>query len=402
MPSTNLYPYSAIVAIDTTIGGVNHSGSGVLVSPTEVLTAAHMVWDYNKGAATSIVVYPGYDNGLSQFGFITGTVTHYNPINDSGDTIRLPDVHNDYAVIHLDKPTNAGSMALGADYGGGSAFVSGYPWTGETQLNSAQTLRVVPSPYSYYVGADLGPGSSGGPVWTVDANGATVVGVVSSGQADGVGYFAEITMPAKTTIQSWMAQDAAISPNVAYTNSRTGKQGAAALQAASGGPSYLKHQYIWASADGVALTTSMPNTFLRGGAGQDALQVSSGQNVLDGGTGSNFLTGGVGNDTFFTDARGSAPVWNTIRNFHAGDAATVWGFTPGVSSYWWDSQASGAAGSTGATLRANIVGGAGRAGDGVDASITFAGLSVEQAKALHVSTGTQPAGSYLYLSNITA
>ena len=64
----------------------------------------------------------------------------------------------------------------------------------------------------------------------------------------------------------------------------------------------------------------------------------------------------------------------------------------------WDDQIDRAPGSAGATLRANIVGGAGRAGDGIDASVTFAGLSVAQAKALHVSVGTQAAGSYLYFS----
>ena len=161
-------------------------------------------------------------------------------------------------------------------------------------------------------------------------------------------------------------------------------------------------QYIWSSADGVSLSASAPNVFLHGGSGQDSIQVTSGQNVLDGGTGSNFLTGGSGTDTFFTDARGSAPVWNTLRNFHAGDSATLWGFVPGVSSYYWEDQPDGAMGSTGATLRANIVGGAGRAGDGIDASVTFAGLSVAQAKTLQVSAGTQQAGSYLYLANVTA
>ncbi|MBV8915768.1 MAG: hypothetical protein JOZ05_22365, partial [Acetobacteraceae bacterium] len=92
-------------------------------------------------------------------------------------------------------------------------------------------------------------------------------------------------------------------------------------------------------------------------------------------------------------------VWNTLRNFHAGDAATLWGFVPGVSSYWWEPTIMGADGSQGATLRIDIVGGAGRFGNGIDASITFAGLSVAQGQALEVSTGVQPAGPYLYLYN---
>ena len=172
--------------------------------------------------------------------------------------------------------------------------------------------------------------------------------------------------------------------------------------AGAGAPGYLDAQYIYAGSDGIALATAVPNVFLHSGSGNDALQVTSGSNVLDGGTGSNFLTGGAassGTDTFFTDARGGPVVWNTIVNFHAGDAATLWGFTVGVSSYYWETASMGATGAQGATLRANIVGGAGRTGDGVDASITFAGMSVDQAKNLVVTTGRQPAGDYLYVYN---
>ena len=57
---------------------------------------------------------------------------------------------------------------------------------------------------------------------------------------------------------------------------------------------------------------------------------------------------------------------------------------------------SGAVGSQGATLRANIVGGAGRSGDGIDARITLVGLSIDHAKHLQVATGTRAAGSNLY------
>lgn len=165
------------------------------------------------------------------------------------------------------------------------------------------------------------------------------------------------------------------------------------------GPSYIHSQYIYAGSDAMAASTSVANVFIHTGSGDDAIQVSSGQNVLDGGLGSNFLSGGTGTDTFFTDARNAGVVWNTIRDFHAGDAATLWGFDVKVSSYHWDSGLSGAAGSQGATLRADIVGGLGRTGDSIDASITFAGMSLQQAQGLRVSTGTQPGGTYLYLSN---
>ena len=166
-----------------------------------------------------------------------------------------------------------------------------------------------------------------------------------------------------------------------------------------GGPSYLQWQFINAGTDDLAISTGAANVFLHTGSGNDALQVTSGNNVLDGGLGSNFLTGGTGTDTFFTDARAPGAVWNTLRNFHTGDAATLFGFAAGVSSYRWEPDIAGAPGSMGATLRANIVGGAGRTGDGIDASITFTGLSVAQSKGLQIVTGTVGAGNYLYIYN---
>lgn len=187
---------------------------------------------------------------------------------------------------------------------------------------------------------------------------------------------------------------------MSYVDTTTNQRGSLAMDPASAsGPSYLQNQYIYAGYDNMVFSTQAPNVFIHSGKGNDAIQVASGRNVLDGGLGSNFLTGGTGQDTFFTDAREPGVVWNTVRNFHAGDAATLWGFANGVSSYRWDTTLAGAAGSQGATLRANVVGGAGRTGNGIDASITFTGLSLQQARNLQVATGVQAGNSYLYIYN---
>jgi hypothetical protein len=43
-----------------------------------------------------------------------------------------------------------------------------------------------------------------------------------------------------------------------------------------------------------------------------------------------------GNDTFFpNDLNPTAPIWSTLLNFHAGDAATIWGVTPADFSIAW-------------------------------------------------------------------
>ena len=400
MVDTTSAPYNMIVRVTVRFGAYGYQGSGVMISPDEVLTAAHMVWMTGVGVATNVMVSPGYEAGATPFGSIPGVVTHYNTIDDTGGYLGIGDVARDYAVIHLSSPAPVGTMSLGSNFTGGAVTVGGYPGTAAGhQVDAAQSVSSYPG-YSILTGQTIGAGSSGGPVYTGSGSSAVVVGVVSAASVTGnIGYFKELTAADRSTLLSWVAADDGYAELAGYVNTRTGEQGAAPLTVSQGGPSYLDYQYIWTGSDGVALSASAPNTFLHGGPGQDSIQVTSGRNVLDGGAGSNFLTGGSGTDTFFTDARAGAVVWNTLRNFHAGDAATLWGFNPGVSSYRWEAAEAGAAGATGATLRANIVGGAGRAGDGVDASITFAGLSVAQGKALQVATGTQSGGSYLYLFN---
>lgn len=186
----------------------------------------------------------------------------------------------------------------------------------------------------------------------------------------------------------------ASSPIVRYTDTVTGESSTAVLDAMPiGAPDYLDGQFIWSGPDSVAMSASVPNVFLTGGAADDALLVTSGQNVLDGGTGSNFLVGGSGDDTFFTDATGGQVVWNTLVNFGAGDASTLWGFDAAVSTYSWDARTAGAEGYTGATLRASLSGAA-----GVEASITFAGVGVEQAAGFTLQTGEAGGRSYLYIT----
>lgn len=198
-----------------------------------------------------------------------------------------------------------------------------------------------------------------------------------------------------------VAQDALASEpshHLALHNAATGRDSDIDMGAAGlGSPDYLRWQYQHGDDSSVAIASPTHDVFIKGGGGNDAIQATGGTNVLDGGTGSNFLVGATGEDggtdTFFTDARGASAVWNTVANFHGGDAATLWGFTPGVSTWRWDG-ISGADGYKGATLRADVHGTGAE-----DASIIFAGLSMEQAQRLEVATGTVGENSYLYLHN---
>ena len=403
---TTQSPYQSVVRVSGTFGGRSFYGSGVLIAPNEVLTASHLVYESDLGFASNLTVTPGYNLGAEPFGRVSVTATHFNDVHISGGFLSLYNSQFDVAVLHLERPLELGTFGYGASFSGGTVDVTGYPSSGLGAQVDVQETAKLDTAYTYLIDAPaLSPGSSGGPMWITDSTGRpNVVGVVSSGGIAGEGYFARVAGPNLDSINGWVAQDAALDrANANYAWASAGTTGTAALDGVGvGGPSYINYQKIWATNESVAINCGAPNVFLHSGTGNDALQVSVGHNVLDGGTGSNFLTGtvlGKGVDTFFTDARGSAVVWNTIRNFHAGDAATLWGFTQGVSSWFWDKAATGAAGYEGATLRANIVGGAGRTGNGIDASITFTGLSLDQAQRLQVSTGSVGAGSYLYLSN---
>jgi Ca2+-binding RTX toxin-like protein len=164
------------------------------------------------------------------------------------------------------------------------------------------------------------------------------------------------------------------------------------IEAYTGPVAGIQHQYINTGADSFNITAATPNWFIHSGSGNDAIAVSSGTNVLDGGAGSNFLTGGSGADTFFVDDRGpTADIWSTVNNFHAGDAATIWGVTPQDHSLdWVDGQ--GAAGYTGLTLHATAPG-------LPTASLTLVGFTQSDLHdgRLSVSFGSSNGSSYMYV-----
>jgi hypothetical protein len=190
----------------------------------------------------------------------------------------------------------------------------------------------------------------------------------------------------------------ATAPAFAYTDTTTSSAGAVTPDLYSGPVNYLQYQYIWGSTDNVAISANRNNAFLHGGTGDDALAANGGSNVLDGGAGSNFLVGGTGadsgTDTFFVDGRGGAVTWSSIVNFHHGDAVTLFGFTNGVSTQpLTDNE--GAAGYTGATIHSEL----GGAGTGINASITFAGISSADAQAKFTySVGVTNGANYLQIA----
>ena len=186
-------------------------------------------------------------------------------------------------------------------------------------------------------------------------------------------------------------------PGFTYTDTTTHGVGSQGGQQYTGPVSYLQSQFIWPTTqDSADVTARLPDVFLKGGAGNDALAADSGSNVLDGSLGSNFLVGASGadggTDTFFLDGR-SGTTWDTLVNFHPGDAMTLWGYVPGQSMMSW-AASDGAPGYQGATVHASLA----DAGTPVNGSVTFAGVSLADAQSkLTTSSGIASGLSYLYV-----
>ncbi len=377
LPDAAGYPYSAVVRIVAGFGGQYFQGSGVLISPDEVLTASHMVYLPGSGTATSLDVAPAY-NGTAPFGHAAGTVAHYSQVGN-GHTISLSESQSDYAIIHLAQPfAGAGTMGVEPDFAGGAVHVTGYPGSDDgAMVDSTQTVAVDPR-FTLLDGTSTGPGSSGGPVWHLGADGLPhVVGLVSSGLTDTgagtqpAGWNVQITGAVQRQIAAWASQDdgGVPGPAVQAYDATLGRWVADALSHFYTGPvAGVQEQYVDVSSHSLNLSATSPGWFIHTASGNDAITVRAGTNVVDGGAGSNFLTGGAGTDTFYVDDRGAvSDIWSTVANFGAGDSATVWGVSPGLGALAWaDNQ--GTTGYAGLTLHASA---AGRP----NASLTLAGFS---------------------------
>ena len=208
------------------------------------------------------------------------------------------------------------------------------------------------------------------------------------------------TAPVQNALDSlpaaWNVTDPSPTPanadNFGAVDQTTGVSSEEPGQAYTGPVSYLQNQFVYNGGHSVTVSARTNNVFIQA-SGNEALAALGGQNVLSGGLGSNFLVGGTGTDTFFTDARTSAFVWNTIVNFHPGDMVTLFGFVAGRSSYAI-SPSEGAAGYQGLTVNSDI------AGNGqVTAKVTLTGLTPADQSHLAFSTGTVGGIPYLAIAN---
>jgi V8-like Glu-specific endopeptidase len=181
------YPYTAVVEVVATFkDGTSMQGSGVMVSPNDVLTASHMLWDVDHGgAATSVTIYAGRDGGSTPFGAENASQWFYFQVDDKGHQLTQQQAQYDVGIISL--PTREGDQTgwFGMDPNAhsGNYHLTGYPaiYGPDRMCDDYGYAKEDATYFTFnFDGIESNPGNSGGPLWYQGADGPYVVGVCST------------------------------------------------------------------------------------------------------------------------------------------------------------------------------------------------------------------------------
>ena len=312
-------PYTSVVGLLATFpNGEVVEFSGALISPTEVITAAHGVWMQGVGAAVEVVALPeaapaSHATAGAETVFQDGTYAenyHYNAVDDSFDQLPLPSiVANDYALIHFGTPlvgTAAFTLATSQGQDPQVVSIAGLPHDGPEI--SSYGYGVYTGPGTIDGEISLGPGSSGGPIWTTGADGAaTIIGTVSTPT-----YAAAQTAASAAQVSGWEGQDASAIVGSTLTGAQGGlytltgdsssltSQGADTIQADAG------MGVIYAAGASASILGGSGSLVVVCGAGSDTVRPGTGSATLFGGTGGGVLDAGFGGGSVLVAGAGAA------------------------------------------------------------------------------------------------
>lgn len=200
-------PYCSTVQVYSVFpNGYVGTGSGFVIGPSAVATAAHCV--YNKdcgGLATSVEIIPAKNGSLHPYGSTTVGSTQlvvslrYQESSMSSD--------HDWAVVELAEPLGERTGWLGLKYPnsisdsycGTFVYNTGYPSPGTTSGQSRDrhmfvgTGSVIDSyTYTFCGDWDASEGNSGGPVFIYDAErGYTAIGILTAGEGPNGSFYPE-------------------------------------------------------------------------------------------------------------------------------------------------------------------------------------------------------------------
>ena len=208
------------------------SGTGVLVSDSHVLTAAHVVYEATQNKQlVSIRVIPALDHGVEPFGSSSVSAIPRLPRNYSPDAANSLDW--DYALLKLNIPLGKktfpqlkgkalcfwGSPQCGANsvfarpdpatLNGRDVFTAGYPGSSGADklmyaaglLHSVDRLR-----RTMYMTADATEGQSGSPVWIVENGRYCLVGIAVDAGTNS-NQVVRVTRELIRQLRTWITED---------------------------------------------------------------------------------------------------------------------------------------------------------------------------------------------------
>ncbi len=209
------FPNDAICYILVDIPGVGEfQGTGAIIGPHTILTAAHLVYDADTDTtADRVSVYPGFtpDNGTyNPPGALPGLQSiHTIKVADNNEQLSAAASQSDFAVINTSTDLSSyGHFALDPAFVSGDAVVTGYPASNNGYLTGTEGYVAQDGALSDIRTAhlDLSPGYSGGPIRdVVERNGTTlpaIAGTVST-NIDGM----KLNKPKVDLIRHWIAAD---------------------------------------------------------------------------------------------------------------------------------------------------------------------------------------------------
>lgn len=210
--NTRRFPFQAICQLVITAkDGSRYLGTGWLVSPRTVITAAHNVYLHKKnGWARSVEVNPGRHNNSKPFGSVRA-----NSFRTVRGWVQRPDPNFDYAAIILPRNSriNIGNQyfrpvqATPQQIRGKLLNLSGYPGDkgGKTQwFHARPAIRMTDRRIFYKI--DTYGGHSGSPVWISARDGNRyAVGIHAYGNKSG-NSATRFIKPIYDNVMQWLRQ----------------------------------------------------------------------------------------------------------------------------------------------------------------------------------------------------
>ncbi|MDD6032891.1 MAG: trypsin-like serine protease [Oscillospiraceae bacterium] len=209
--STASEPYKSTVYLRADFSnGTYKIGSGFMIGPSALVTAAHCVYESGVGRAETVSVIPAKDGPIHPYGSARSAEILVSP--------RYPATGNvveDWAVVKLRAPLGKETGWLGlrwqrASYRGTAVYNTGYPSAATTAGQSDNRYMFVgtgcirESRGGILKGDwDATEGNSGGPVFAYYGDtGYTAIGILTNGSAvgtDGSSYPAAYTLATRIT-----------------------------------------------------------------------------------------------------------------------------------------------------------------------------------------------------------